>query len=45
MRKYDPVQAKFIDPDKELEFLEKRKTDQQNWGKDFNKKLPPSVQK
>ncbi len=45
MREYDPVLAKYIDNSKEVEFQTKREKEAKEWGKDANKKLPPSIQK
>jgi len=45
MREYDPVLAKYIDNNKEQEYLKNREKSNKEWGKDCNKKLPPTVRK
>ena len=45
MREYDPVLAKYIDPNKEQEFVKNRELRNKEWGKDSSKRLPPTIQK
>jgi len=45
MREFDPVIAKYIDENKEQEFLKNRERISKEWGKDSHNKLPPTIQK